>query len=194
MSKNTAEDSELTIRQEKFAHEFILTGVASEAYRRAYPRSLKWKETSVQCEASKLLANPNVSQRVEELREELKEKFDISAERLLIEQARIALFDFRKLWDSNGRLIDPLNMPAEVAAAISSLKVSRVRRGDDDAQEEIVELKLWNKNSALESLFKNHGLYEKDNRQRDASRTMDDFTTEQLLALIHGGIFPMKHK
>ncbi|HAR38824.1 MAG TPA: hypothetical protein DCS09_09790 [Porphyromonadaceae bacterium] len=163
------EQKQLTINQEKFAQEYILTGNASEAYRRAYPKSLKWKDNAVQVAGSKLLANPIVSVRVEELRVEVKEKFDISTERLLLEQSRIALFDFRRLFDENGNMIKPKDMPDEVAAAVSSVKVSNRSLGEGEGFETITELKLWNKNTSLDSLFKNKGLYEVDNKQNGAN-------------------------
>lgn len=163
----------LTAKQEKFAQEFILKGIASEAYRIAYPTSLKWPDRTVHSKASLLLSNGKVLARVEELRNELKVKFDISAERLLLEQSRIALFDFRRLFDADGKLINPEDFPDDAAAAVSSVKVSRQRlvgaEGDEPRKEEIVELKLWNKNTALESLFKNKGLYAQDNAQVGAS-------------------------
>lgn len=159
----------LTPRQEKFAQEYVLTGNASEAYRRAYPKSLNWKEAALFVAASQMLSKDKVSIRVKELQTDVKAKFDISAERLLLEQSRIALFDFRKLFDENGKLIDPTNMPDEVAAVVSSVKVSRVKRGaDDPTEEDIIELKLWNKNNSIDSLFKHKGLYEQDNKQAAA--------------------------
>lgn len=127
--------------------------------------------------ASTLLANDKVRVRVEELQAELKKKFDISAERLLQEQARIALFDFRNLFNAEGQLIDPKSMPDEVAAAVSSVKVSRFAREDGEF-ETITELKLWNKNTALDSLFKNKGLYAQDNDQKRPMVIIKDFTGE----------------
>jgi len=156
----------LTPRQEKFAQEFILTGNASEAYRRAYPNSLNWLPESVNQKASALRANVKVSSRIEELRTEVKEKFDISAERLLLEQSRIALFNSRKLFDVNGNLVRPQDMPDDVAAVVSSVKTSTRSTGEDGGFETITELKLWNKNTALDSLFKNKGLYAVDNKQK----------------------------
>lgn len=163
------DNNKLSPKQEMFAQEYVLSGVAAEAYRKAYPGSQKWKDNSVYTAASLLLSNEKVSQRVSELRQEVKERFDISAERLLLEQSRIALFDFRKLFDENGRLIDVTGMPDDVAAAVSSVKINRVKsveaEGDKILEEDIIELKLWNKNTALDSLFKNAGLYERDNKQ-----------------------------
>ena len=155
----------LTINQEKFAQEYILTGNASEAYRRAYPKSLKWKENAVVVAGSKLLAKGNVSVRVAELRAKGQEQFEIDINRLLQEQSRISYFDYRKMFGKDGKLLDPLKMPDDVAAVVSGVKVSRVKRGDD-VEESVIELKFWNKNTSLDSLFKHKGLYEKDNKQK----------------------------
>jgi len=157
----------LTPRQEKFAQEFVLTGNASEAYRRAYPKSLDWKPESVSRKASELLGTVKVSARVAELQKEVKEKFDISAERLLLEQSRIALFDHRRLFDDKGNLLPPSEMPDDVAASVAGVKIlhRKIVEGENSSVESaIIEVKLWNKNTALDSLFKNKGLYEKDNR------------------------------
>lgn len=173
----------LTPRQEKFAQQYVLTGNASEAYRKAYPKSVKWKENAVASNASTLLKLTKVSQRVDELRKKVDEKFDISAERLLKEQAAIALFDFRRLFGDDGKLLKPSEMPDDVAAAVSSVKVMTKRIGEEE--EVITELKLWNKNTSLDSLFKNKGLYEKDNSQRRLS--LEDIDTNELLSVLSKG-------
>jgi len=63
----------LTQQQELFAQFFVATGHASEAYKKAYPKSQKWKESSVNEKASKLKAK--IKPRIEELKAELANKF-----------------------------------------------------------------------------------------------------------------------
>ena len=58
----------LTQKRLTFANEYLKTGNACEAYRRAYPRSLGWKVEAVEQSASHLLADPKVYARVKELR------------------------------------------------------------------------------------------------------------------------------
>ena len=89
-SKTTKKDvsgkkeyKKLTVNQEKFAQNFVLLGVSSDAYRVAYPKSLGWKDSSVNVAASVLMANINVSQRVAELREEQKKVFNITVENVV---------------------------------------------------------------------------------------------------------------
>lgn len=166
----------LTVKQELFAQQYVLTGNASEAYRESYPKSKKWKDSAVYAQSSKLLANSKVLVRVEKLRNEVKVKFDVSAERLVLEQSRIALFDFRKLFNDTGQVLAPKEMPDEVAAAVSSVKVSRAPFAKEgDVPDEIIEVKLWSKNTALESLFKNKGLYSDDNSQKRPMVIVKDF-------------------
>lgn len=59
--------SDLTIKQEKFCHKYIETGNASEAYRQCYDVSPDCAPETIWVNASKLLADANVSQRVKEL-------------------------------------------------------------------------------------------------------------------------------
>lgn len=58
----------MTQRQLTFANEYLKTGNATEAYRRAYPRSLGWHTEVVNRRASEMLAHGEVSGRVKELR------------------------------------------------------------------------------------------------------------------------------
>jgi hypothetical protein len=165
----------LTVRNEKFAQEYILNnGNASAAYRTAYPASLKWKDNTVHSRASELLKKGEVLGRIKELRAEVKEKFDISTERLLLEQSRLAYQDYRKIFDKNGHLLPHDKMPDEIASAISSVKISRVNR-QDGIEESVIELKFWNKNTAIDSLMKHKGLYEQDNSQKRPMVIVKDF-------------------
>ena len=79
----------LTLNMEIFCNEVVITGSQSEAYRRAYNTD-NWKPESIHCEASKLMSNPKVLQRVSELRAAIAEKNSITADDLLneLEEAR----------------------------------------------------------------------------------------------------------
>jgi len=69
----------LTPKQEAFAHKYVETGNAQEAYKFAYPTSLKWPLTTLAPEASKTLANPKVSTRIVELQERSLRSVDVTA-------------------------------------------------------------------------------------------------------------------
>lgn len=73
----------LTYNQEKFCQVYIQTGNQSEAYRQAYPKSLKWKPESVNVKASEMMTNVKVSARVKELQNKLEKKHDISKDKII---------------------------------------------------------------------------------------------------------------
>lgn len=73
----------LTIRQEKFCNYYLECGNASEAYRRAYPSSQKWKDKSVNIAASVLMKTTKVSLRVDELKSKQSKQGEITREYML---------------------------------------------------------------------------------------------------------------
>lgn len=64
----------LTDKQEIFIQQLLKGKSQREAYRTAYPTSRKWKDDSVDCEASKLFHSTKVSQRYQELKKEIEEE------------------------------------------------------------------------------------------------------------------------
>ena len=71
----------LTQRQENFVTEYLATGNAAEAYRRAYPSSQKWKPESLYPKASTLLDNGKVMARIEALRTQATATTVVAAEK-----------------------------------------------------------------------------------------------------------------
>ncbi len=68
----------LTPKQRKFAEEYVNTGNASEAYRRAYDVGPDTKLETIATKASHLLAEYNISTRVSELQKKEAEDFQIT--------------------------------------------------------------------------------------------------------------------
>ena len=161
--------TKLSPQQEKFA-----LGVASgksqaEAYRAAYPKAKAWKDSAVHVNASKLMGDTKVLLRVEEIRERITNTSIASAERVLIEASRIALFDPRKLFREDGSPKPISELDDDTAAALAGLDVHEeyVGTGEDRVFVGYTKkYKVADKNAALEKLFKHHGLYEKDNDQK----------------------------
>jgi phage terminase small subunit len=81
----------LTVKQEAFCLAYMETGNASEAYRQAYDAE-NMNDNSVRVEAYDLLANPNITLRVEELQVEAKQRNAITVDDLIkeLEEARDA--------------------------------------------------------------------------------------------------------
>lgn len=177
----------LTGQQEKFAVGIASGKTQADAYREAYPKAKKWKDEAVYVEASRLLDNPKVSLRLKELRERLAGLGIASAERVLLEATRIALFDPRNLFFDDGTPKPIAALDDDTAAALAGLDVMEEFDGSGDDRKFVgytKKYKVADKNAALEKLFKHHGLYEFDNRQK-----MDPLA--ELLKAVSGSALPI---
>ena len=161
---------ELTHQQELFAQHVASGKSQAEAYRIAYPKSKNWKPDSVHCKASDLLAsNVRVAERVKELKDKHSAKFEITTERILLEIARIAYFDPRKLYRPDGSPIPINELDDDTAAALAGLDIQEIFEGSGSDRVFVgytKKYKVAEKNAALEKLAKYKGLYEADNKQK----------------------------
>lgn len=144
---------ELTPAQEAFAGAVASGMTQAEAYRQAYPKSLKWKDKTVWSRASELMAKGEVSGRVKELAKLAAERNEVTVERVLKEMARLAFFDIRKLVNSDGTPRALHELDDDTAAAIAGLEVVRVGNAMI-GEGEVLKFKIADKNSALEKLAK----------------------------------------
>jgi phage terminase small subunit len=97
-------------------------------------------------------------------REIVFDNLKITTERILLERARLAFFDPRKLLDKDGIPIPLHLLDDDTAAAIAGLDVMQM--GDENSVLAVVKkYKLADKNASLTSLEKQKGMYEKDNEQ-----------------------------
>jgi len=158
----------LTVKQEKFCLVYFQCGDASEAYRQVYDCK-KMKPATINRTAHELLKNPKIAARIEELRSAAAEKAVLTESRVLEEAARIGLCDSRKLFNEDGALKAIHELDADVASAIAAVEVEELFENNGEGREHVgrvKKIKMWDKNSALEQLFKHLGMYEKDNKQR----------------------------
>jgi len=154
----------LTQKQENFCQEYVKTGNASEAYRRAYNAS-RMKANTIHIKASELMSSGNVSVRIKELQEKAEERTMITIEKVVKELAKIGFMDPKKLFDENNKLKNISAIEDEAAAAITEVVVNRRYIGEGE-EEEVVKYKMASKQSALDMLMRHLGGYERDNRQK----------------------------
>ena len=91
-------------------------------------------------------------------------RLGITADRAVSDVACVALSDVRRLFDERGRLLPVSALDDATAAAIASVKLTarapRGRAGEDAVEvDHVVEIRLWDKNAALEKLGKHLGLF-----------------------------------
>lgn len=147
----------LTPQQEAFAQAVASGKSLAEAYRIAYPASLKWKPDSVHQSASKLMADPKVSPRVAELRGAAADRAELDAAEIIREIRRLAVSDIAGIMHDDGRVKLPHELDPATRAAVASFKIDEYGR---------IEYKFWDKGAALEKAAKIKGLYELDNKQK----------------------------
>ena len=108
----------LTIKQNAFAPAYIETGNASEAYRRSYDAG-NMAPHSIEVEACRLLQNPEVALRIEDLQAEHRKRHDITVDRILVELSKIGfanILDYMKVGPD--AFVDLSTLTRDQAAAI----------------------------------------------------------------------------
>jgi phage terminase small subunit len=151
----------LTIKQEKYAQGLFAGLSQREAYKQAYDCS-KMTDTSIDVNASQLLNNTKVAQRLKELQDKLCSRNMVTVERVLQEYARLGFFDPRKLFNDDGKPKDITELDDDTAAALAGLDVQEVYEGfgeDRVFAGYTKKYKLADKKGALDSMSKYLGMF-----------------------------------
>ena len=147
-----AKGDKLTPKQQRFVDEYLIDLNANQAAIRA-----GYSPKTAVPTASRLLTYVNIAQAIKEASKKQQARTGITADWVLKETHRLASFDPRKLFDENGALRPIHTLDDETAACIGGVEIDRFGS---------VKVKVWDKNSALEKLYKHLGLFEKDNKQK----------------------------
>lgn len=156
-------EPKLTIKQEAFCHAYIETGNASEAYRRTYG-CVNWKDKSVWEKASVLLANVKVQSRVNQLRDGIQKRHEVTVDRIVGELALLGfsnMLDYMQTQDDGTAFVDLSKLTREQAAAISEVTVESYTDGNGENARDVkkVKFKLSDKRNALVDLGKHLGMF-----------------------------------
>lgn len=123
-------------------------------------------KTSAQ-QASRLLTKVKVQEYLQSRKEKIAEKLQYSQERTMLEIARVAFGDVRKLFTVDGALRPITELDDDTAAIVSSVEVQEeeVTARDIEVEEKIVagttkKVKLWDKMKGLEMLAKHYKIYD----------------------------------
>jgi phage terminase small subunit len=154
----------LTIKQEKFVQGLFAGLSQREAYKQAF-NCEKMKEKTIDENASRLANNSKVIARLDELKNELKSRNMITAERVMSEYAKLAFFDPRKLFNKDGTPKDITELDDDTAAALAGLDVQDVYEGYGEDRRFIgytKKYKLSDKRAALDSIAKCLGMFKEN--------------------------------
>jgi len=171
-----------SVQQEMFVAHIMRGMCQTEAYKNAGYKTGQ-SENALMAHSSRLVRNGKVAARLAYKRGQLAKKMDVSAERVVLERARIAFADPAEMFDANGATLPIHEMPEDIRRAIAGVDVEELYEGRGENRKkvgEVVKPRLWNKNDALESLEKQLGLFEKDNNQKRG------LTILEILAIVDG--------
>jgi phage terminase small subunit len=167
--------SGLTIKQERFCHEYIDTGNATESYRRTYSTE-RMKEATVNRNAKSLLDHNKISARIQYLRDQITEVSTIKKEKLLyvlesISSAKIT--DYVEFDGYNVRFKPFDKLTDQQIRAIESIKQNE--KGE-------IELKLHGKSWSTDRICKMLG-YDAPTKIDQRTEITIDMSVEQTLKL-----------
>lgn len=152
----------LSPKQQAFVDQYLVDLNATQAYLRA---GYRCSEETARRNGHKLLTNTDIQAFVAERMADRAKRTEIDQDRVVLEIARLAFSDVRKLFDGN-RLKRMDEIDDATAAAISSVKVSTRQVGEGEV-EHVAEIKLWPKTPAIEMAGKHVGLFGADNAQKN---------------------------
>lgn len=154
---------QLTPKRQAFVREYIQSLNATAAYQKVY--GVENPDTAAQA-GSRLLGIVKVQEAVTEAFEQMTARAEAAADEIVQEIDRLALSDPADIWDMESgelRLKPMKDWPLSARRAIAAIKVKRYPNSEDAALDyEILEIKLWDKNAALEKAGKYRGLFQKD--------------------------------
>ena len=130
----------LTPKQQNFCYHYVETGIGAEAYRRAYNAS-SMSAPTVWVEASRLLKNPKVALRVQELREKVMERAELSVESVLtalIEDRALA----RRLGNPSAAIKADIYLGKHIGMWPTKIDIKGTVEHRDDFSEKLSELTL----------------------------------------------------
>lgn len=136
----------LSVRQRRFVEEYLLDCNASAAARRA-----GYSERAAHSRATSLMANPEIKRAIREAMDERSYRLKISADRVLLELARLAFSDIGRIidWSGDALIVEPPGrLSPDDRAAISEIAVIP----GDGPRKFAVKVKMHDKQTALRLL------------------------------------------
>lgn len=158
--------SVLTKKQEMFCLEYLIDLNATQAAIRA-----GYSEHTAKDIACENLAKPNIQAYLQEAIKKRQDRTEITADKVLMEYAKIAFIDIREYYNEDGTLKSPHDLNDKAAASLAGIEVDEIWGYDVDLERKVKQgetkkIKMHNKLGALDSIAKHLGMFEKDNAQK----------------------------
>lgn len=150
MPRPPSKTAPLNIRHKSFCRHYARNQNATQAYYDVYGPDITME--SATSGGLRLLADPRVIEEIGRRLEDKETRLEISADRVLLEVVRLALFDPRKLLDDNGKMKEIQDLDSDTAACIAQLEFHALTG-------KLKRIKVWDKNAALDKLGKYFKLF-----------------------------------
>ena len=150
----------MTDKQKKFCDEYLIDFNATRAYKAAYPSCNK--DETARVNGSKLLTNTNIQEYIQERKEDLKKRVEVTQEDVINQLARIAFGDIRKLYNESGGLKNIQDIDDDTAAIITGIETTEEFDGFGQDREQIgytKKIKMAEKTKALDLLGRYFGIF-----------------------------------
>lgn len=146
----------LTAKQQAFVNEYIVDLNATQAAIRA-----GYSQDTAGSIATENLSKPAIAAAIQEALDLRAERTRITADRVLVEVAKLGFSNIKNLFTEGGQLRNLSTLPDEVAASIQSVEVvtKRVEGGEDHEVEYVHKIKMADKKASLELLGKHLKLF-----------------------------------
>lgn len=159
MTEKKSNSHRLTAKQQRFVEEYLVDLSAAAAARRA-----GYSKKTAGVIGPENLQKPGIAAAISEALAERSSRTEVTADRVVMELARIGFADLRGVFTEGGFLKSPVDWDDALGHSISSVEVITRPNGlvDEDGNPEIERVhkfRLWDKNSALEKLAKHLGMY-----------------------------------
>ncbi len=152
----------LTPKQQRFVQEYLIDLNATQAAIRA-----GYSAKTAEVQGPRLVGNVRVAQAVAVAQKAIGDKLGITAERVLLEVARIAFADPRELFDADGHMRPIHELSEDIARCVASVEVVKekttITNGDKAktktrTEEYTTKPRLWDKPRSLDLLMRHLGL------------------------------------
>lgn len=137
--------AELNERQRKFVIEYLADFNATQAAIRA-----GYSERSAMQLGERLMRKVEIQAAIQEQIRAKEARTLVTQDRVLMEIARLAFLDPRRAFDAKGNLLPVNQWTDDIAAAISSIKVSEEKDEDGKPISTVKEIKFWDKGKQIE--------------------------------------------
>ena len=148
-------------QREKFCIRYAAVANATQAYAYAYPKC-----NCPTSKGSRLVSFGNVRARCEFLSQKALSGLQITSERILAEQARLAFADPGDMFDEDGKMLAIPDMPEDIRRCIAGFD-SITTQTEGGAHRLIEKPRLISKSQALKDLMTHLGLFQADNEQKN---------------------------